>query len=859
MVSRLQERVYRSSTLSPSPSMSSVTSRCPSYRNYDNDQLMRAYEAVKDGCSIRSAAEKFGVPRSTLSDHVSGKVQNGRHSGPERYLSDEEEKELVRFICKAARMGYAKTRKEVMSIVEKVLSYKGRRVTLSNGWWVSFKQRYPSITLRTVEKLSYCRLIATDECVMSRYFDLLEETLQENDLLEKPSQIFNCDETGLCLDHNPSKVVGIKGQKHPRAVTSGRKKQITVLACANAAGNCLPPLVIFGWKAMNPSLTVDEVPSTMYGLSSKGWMDSEIFLNWFLHHFLLHAPSVRPLLLLLDGHSTHYNPSFIQRAAEEKVIVFCFPPNTTHLTQPLDKGIFGPLKTYWNQECLRFMSENPGRIVTEYDFNPLFSKAWYKAMSISNIMAAFKTTGIYPFNRNSINVIDDIPDNRSLAERTGLAFIPLYSPARSKQPVSDLSSIHTPISFTSDEVTRFIRRYEEGYDITDDERYNLWLKQHEQQQHSPDPSPSHSSDKESTVAGSNILIGKVSNQPRSTLRKVLTYPEHHTSSKATESKSARVLTSLENRMALAEKERQKKEKEELKERRKLEREQKKAEKQVATKQKKKNTKCVRDELDLDVSCHIFDFSGNRSEGSQLYLSDNEAVDENTSIHVHSSITSEIGISGSSTTKGGSSSRALSKKSSSSRVARRKNSYNNSCKPSCTSRRITRSCRTTDTSACDSSALNNKPSGYSTRGSKTTNASNSSVLSKPSGCSKRGGKTNTILSKPSGYSTRGSKTTNASNLSVLNKPGSTRGGKTTNASNSSVTSRCNSLSSLSDTDNVDEKGYCFCGGKDEGQMVYCENKNCRNGQWFHFKCVQMKTAPRGLWFCSNTCNQEFQCH
>ena len=89
---------------------------------------------------------------------------------------------------------------------------------------------------------------------------------------------------------------------------------------------------------MNPSLTVDEVPSTMYGLSSKGWMDSEIFLNWFLHHFLLHAPSVRPLLLLLDGHSTHYNPSFIQRAAEEKVIVFCLPPNTTHLTQPLDKG-----------------------------------------------------------------------------------------------------------------------------------------------------------------------------------------------------------------------------------------------------------------------------------------------------------------------------------------------------------------------------------------------------------------------------------------------------------------------------------------------------------------------------------------
>ena len=42
-------------------------------------------------------------------------------------------------------------------------------------------------------------------------------------------------------------------------------------------------------------------------------------------------------LLLLDGHSTHYN-SFIRQAAQEKVVVFCLPPNTTHLTQPLDKG-----------------------------------------------------------------------------------------------------------------------------------------------------------------------------------------------------------------------------------------------------------------------------------------------------------------------------------------------------------------------------------------------------------------------------------------------------------------------------------------------------------------------------------------
>ena len=73
---------------------------------------------------------------------------------------------------------------------------------------------------------------------------------------------------------------------------------------------------------MNPQLTDGEVPGTMHGLSEKGWMDSDIFENWFTHHFLAHIPSTRPILLLLDGHSTHYNPAFIKKAAHEKVIVF---------------------------------------------------------------------------------------------------------------------------------------------------------------------------------------------------------------------------------------------------------------------------------------------------------------------------------------------------------------------------------------------------------------------------------------------------------------------------------------------------------------------------------------------------------
>ena len=72
-------------------------------------------------------------------------------------------------------------------------------------------------------------------------------------------------------------------------------------------------------------------------------MDSELFETCFAQHFLTYAPPSRPLLLLIDGHMSHFSPTFVNRAAEEEVVVFCLPPHSTHKTQPLNKGVFGPL------------------------------------------------------------------------------------------------------------------------------------------------------------------------------------------------------------------------------------------------------------------------------------------------------------------------------------------------------------------------------------------------------------------------------------------------------------------------------------------------------------------------------------
>lgn len=105
--------------------MAQAIERPPVYKKTYQEDNLRAYEDVKEGkLSIWHAAEQYRVSKSTLSDRVTGRVKFDTNSGLTRYLTDREEEELVSFICHCAKIGYAKTRKEVMAIVSKIISSK---------------------------------------------------------------------------------------------------------------------------------------------------------------------------------------------------------------------------------------------------------------------------------------------------------------------------------------------------------------------------------------------------------------------------------------------------------------------------------------------------------------------------------------------------------------------------------------------------------------------------------------------------------------------------------------------------------------------------------------------------------------
>ena len=99
----------------------------------------------------------------------------------------------------------------------------------------------PKHNLRAAVPFSLARAVASDSEVINKYFDMLEECLQQNEILNKLALIFNCDETGLPLNPTCLKVVDNVGSKNPSFITSGDKSQLTVLACSSAAGYTIPP------------------------------------------------------------------------------------------------------------------------------------------------------------------------------------------------------------------------------------------------------------------------------------------------------------------------------------------------------------------------------------------------------------------------------------------------------------------------------------------------------------------------------------------------------------------------------------------------------------------------------------------
>ncbi len=124
-------------------------------------------------------------------------------------------------------------------------------------------------------------------------------------------------------------------------------------------------------------------------------------LEWLQQVYLPETQPENPQqwrLLILDRHATHTSVEFMYTAWKNRVQILYLLTHTSHITQPLNVGIFSPLKNYFHQEIRSFASFSATAPIQKQRFLRCYYTASLKAFDPRNIRAAFRGARIWPIN-----------------------------------------------------------------------------------------------------------------------------------------------------------------------------------------------------------------------------------------------------------------------------------------------------------------------------------------------------------------------------------------------------------------------------------------------------------------------------
>jgi hypothetical protein len=240
----------------------------------------------------------------------------------------------------------------------------------SNGWLFKFQQR------RGIHsRVKFGEAASAHDAAIE--MDRIRQLLAQFD----PSDIFNCDETGLFWKLVPDRsltTTNIPGRKK-------QKQRISIHFCTNMDGSVkLPPWII--GTAQNPhvfrrsGIRIQNL-GVFWRANKKAWMTALIMEEWLRWFDVQMGLRRRKVALLMDNFSAHEAAiSAIQESGcpLQNTFVIWLPPNSTSIYQPLDQGIIRTWKTYWRRDWVRYM-------LAEYD-------AGRDALSTINLIYAIRWT-----------------------------------------------------------------------------------------------------------------------------------------------------------------------------------------------------------------------------------------------------------------------------------------------------------------------------------------------------------------------------------------------------------------------------------------------------------------------------------
>ncbi|KAI4464013.1 hypothetical protein MML48_4g00010929 [Holotrichia oblita] len=196
--------------------------------------------------------------------------------------------------------------------------------------------------------LNPARAAKLNSYIVRDYFQKLNSILEKYSLKHHPSKIYNMDEKGCRLTlHHQQTVIAKKGNKRVHLVAPEHAENCTIVACANALGNSIPPMILFKGQRLKPTFGNGLPPGSRVAMSPKGSMTTSLFIEWLSHFSSFIQP---PVLLIFDGAASHLDLIIVDTAERLGIHLLCLPSNTAHALQPLDKSFFRAFEHHWDEE-----------------------------------------------------------------------------------------------------------------------------------------------------------------------------------------------------------------------------------------------------------------------------------------------------------------------------------------------------------------------------------------------------------------------------------------------------------------------------------------------------------------------------
>lgn len=431
------------------------------------EDMLRAMMLNRRGWSMRKAAKECNVYYPTLQRYIAKNTAiRTEHLKSQRLtpnynvnkvFSDEQERILIEYIKECSLKFYGLSTKDVRRVAYQMAAINNIKVPdcwnrekmAGQEWLRSFRSRTPDICLKKPEACSLARATAFNKHTVQSFFTNLKRAMDRHESFGNGCRVYNLDETATTTVQKPQKVLAPKGRQNICKITSGEKGTlVTTCAIVCASGQCLPPVLIFPRKNFKDYMLTG-APTGALGLAyPTGWMNAELFLE-VMKHFIKHtsASPENPALLLMDNHESHLSIEALDLAKQSGVTVLTLHPHTTAKMQPLDVGLYGPFKVFYNSAIDSWLMRNPGKQMTIYNVAECVGQAYVKSMTPINITSAFRKCGIFPFDANIFTDIDFMPSevtDRQISEKSSQQ---LDQKENVASPLSDATYVGSPNLF----------------------------------------------------------------------------------------------------------------------------------------------------------------------------------------------------------------------------------------------------------------------------------------------------------------------------------------------------------------------------------------------------------------------------